>query len=357
MNDQPTADIQAGFLEEESTVSLPPKRGVFRVAEMAGVSIATVSRTFNDPQRVRKDVRKRVMEAATAAGYVPNSAAKALRLQRTRVIGAVIPTLDHAIYAKLVNGMQAQLADDGYTVIVLSVGFDNSHIFEAVRRIVERGAEALMVVGRVVDEKLRHFLETKQIPFVQTYSFVPESGELSVGIDNFTATRDIVNHLLDLGHTNLTMIAGPTAGNDRQISRRKAFQDTLRERGLAASRPIIEKTYRFESGIQALQEIRELFPETTGIVCSSDILAFGVLHACHMARIDVPGDISVTGFDDLDFAQYLSPPLTTVAIRSEEMGRIAAERLVAILDGNTAQSECLATQLVVRSSTARPIIR
>jgi LacI family transcriptional regulator len=356
MNDEPSADIATDVLEGETAAS-PPKRGVFRVAEMAGVSTATVSRTFNDPQRVRKDVRERVMEAAAAAGYVPNSAAKALRLQRTRVIGAVIPTLDHAIYAKLVNGLQAQLADDGYTVIVLSVGFDNSHIFEAVRRIVERGAEALMMVGRIVDENLRHFLKTKQIPYVQTYSFVPDGGELSVGIDNFSATRDIVNHLLDLGHINLTMIAGPTAGNDRQISRRKAFQDTLRERGVTAPRPIIEKTYRLESGIQALQEIRELFPETTGIVCSSDILAFGVLHACRLAGIDVPGDMSVTGFDDLDFAQYLSPPLTTVAIRSEEMGRLAAERLVRILGGHQVQSECLGTRLVVRSSTARPIAR
>ncbi|MGY4617706.1 LacI family transcriptional regulator [Bradyrhizobium sp. USDA 4472] len=357
MNEEPTEDIRTDLIEEESAAKSPSKRGVFRVAEMAGVSIATVSRTFNDPQRVRKDVRTRVLEAATAAGYVPNSAAKALRLQRTRVIGAVIPTLDHAIYAKLVNGMQARLADDGYTVIVLSVGFDNSNVFEAVRRIVERGAEALMMVGRVVDEKLRHFLETKQIPFVQTYSFVPGSDELSVGIDNFSAMRDIVDHLLDLGHTNLTMIAGPTAGNDRQISRRAAFQDSLKKRGITAPRPIIEKTYRFESGIQALQEIRDLFPETTAIICSSDILAFGVLHACRLARIDVPSDMSVTGFDDLDFAQYLWPPLTTVAIRSEEMGRIAAERIVAILDGDTVQSECLATQLIVRSSTGRAPVR
>ena len=135
MNDTSSNEIKSGLLPAVAADRTEPKRGVFKVAEMAGVSTATVSRTFNDPSRVRKDVRERVMEAAIAAGYVPNPAARALRSQRTRVIGAVIPTLDHAIYARLVDGMQRQFAEDDYTVIVLSVGFDNSHIFDAVRRI------------------------------------------------------------------------------------------------------------------------------------------------------------------------------------------------------------------------------
>ena len=331
------------------------KRGVVRVAEIAGVSTATVSRTFNEPDRVREDVRQRVFQAAQSTGYVPNSAAKALRLQRTQVVGAIIPTLDHAIYAKLVNGMQSQLAREGYTVLVLSVGFDTRNIFEAVRRVVERGAEALMMVGALLDETLRQFLDIKRIPYVQTYSFVEGGRDPAVGVDNEAAMRLAVDHLLDLGHRDLTFVAGPTAGNDRQLARRQAFRTALKQHGIRTARPVIEKAYSIQSGIDAMIEIRERHCETTAVVCSSDLLAFGVLHACRTMGLSVPGEISVTGFDDLDFARLLDPPLTTVAIASEEMGRIAAERIVAALrEQGPVASECLATKLVVRKSTGAP---
>lgn len=145
---------------------LPRKRGVFQVAALAGVSIATVSRAFNDPALVREDVRKRIIEAARTIGYVPNSAAKALRIQRTHIVGAVIPSLDYAIYAKLVNAFQKRLAEFGYTVVVLTVGFDNSQIYDRVRQVVERGAEALMVVGSIEDQGLLDLLEIKDLPWI-----------------------------------------------------------------------------------------------------------------------------------------------------------------------------------------------
>jgi LacI family transcriptional regulator len=332
------------------------KRGVFRVAESAGVSIATVSRAFNEPALVREDVRKRILEVANALGYVPNSAAKALRLQRTHIVGAVIPTLDHAIYARLVNAFQAQMSASGYTVVVLAVGFDNTHVAASIKQVVERGAEALMIVGSIEDDELRHFLKTKRTPVVQTYSYASERDHPAVGFDNAAAMRAVIDHLLKLGHRHLAMLAGPTRGNDRQIARVGAFHAALAQAGIEAG-PVIEKRYTFQHGIDALGEIRADHPRTTAIVCSSDILAFGVLHACRGAGLSVPDDMSVTGFDDLDFAALLDPPLTTIAIGADEMGRIAGERIVVALEGGPAEGLCLPTRLVLRASTAGPRAR
>lgn len=334
---------------------LPRKRGVFQVAALAGVSIATVSRAFNDPALVREDVRKRIIEAARTIGYVPNSAAKALRIQRTHIVGAVIPSLDYAIYAKLVNAFQERLAESGYTVVVLTVGFDNSQIYDRVRQVVERGAEALMVVGSIEDQGLLDLLEIKDLPWIQTYSFTPGGAKTAIGFDNGHAITQAVEHLYGLGHRHFAMIAGRTRGNDRQRSRVAAFHDCLARHGLAGAWPVIEKPYAFVDGADALAEIRRLHPRTTAIVCSSDILAVGVLHACKTAGISVPAELSVTGFDDLEFAEFTEPPLTTLSISANDMGRLAGERLAAALDqGENLRPECLPTRLVLRGSTAVP---
>lgn len=331
------------------------RRGVFRVAADAGVSIATVSRTFNEPELVREDLRKRVLEAAAMVGYVPNSAAKALRLQRTHIVGAVIPTLDHAIYAKLVNAFQNQVAQDGYTAFVLTVGFDNSNIHAGIKQLVERGAEALMIVGKIMDDDLLRFLKIKKTPWIQTYSLTPGSDYPSVGFDNGAAIQQAVIHLLELGHRKFAMIAGPIQGNDRQLVRIKAFNDILAANGVPGPCPVVESTYTLQGGFNALQSILRDHPATTAIVCSSDILAFGVFHACRDLGLAIPRDISVTGFDDLDFAAMLQPPLTTIMTSADEMGRIAGQHIVATLETGTAlKSACLQTRLIVRQSTAPP---
>jgi LacI family transcriptional regulator len=339
-----------------SSVHKTEKRGVHKVAERAGVSIATVSRTFNEPTLVREDVRKRVLEVADALGYMPNPAAKALRLRRTDIVGAVIPTLDHAIYARLVNAFQTQMASAGYTVVVLTVGFDSTDVGPSIRQVVERGAEALMIVGTIEDDSLREFLAKKRTPVIQTYSYVEQGDHVSVGFDNAAAMRSVVEHLLSLGHRHLVMLAGPMRGNDRQIARVEAFRATLAGAGLdPEAGGVIETRYRFQDGIDALYATRALYPQATAVVCSSDILAFGVLHACKSLGISVPHDISVTGFDDLDFAPLLDPPLTTVEIGADEMGRLAGQRVVAALEGpGPVQSLCLPTRLVLRGSTSSP---
>lgn len=334
------------------SVEKPPKHGVVRVAADAGVSIATVSRAFNEPGLVREDVRNRIIKAAAAIGYIPNSAAKALRLQRTRLVGAVIPSLDHAIYSKLVNSFQQQLAATGYTVVVLTVGFDSAAVFPGIRQIVERGAEALMIVGTIEDKDLRNFLLMSGMPWVQTYSVASDRADPAIGFDNFAAMREVIEHLLALGHRDLAMICGVLNGNDRQQARAAAFRSALQQAGLPPDMPVLERPYSLQNGITAMREILSVYPQTTAVACSSDILAFGALHACKEAGRAVPRDISVSGFDDLEFATLTDPSLTTVAIGADEMGRLAGERIAAALEARLPiEGQCLPTKLLIRGST------
>jgi len=334
---------------------MKPKIKVLDVARRAGVSVATVSRSFNTPAAVRDDVRKRVIAAAHSLGYSPNPAAKALRMQRTHIVGAVVPTLDYAIYAQMLNSFQAELSASGYMVFVLTVGFDNTHLYEPVRLLVDRGAEALLIVGRIEDDRARAFLRERRIPTVTTYSHQADDPIPSIGFDNYAATRQLADFLVRLGHRHMVMISGPTRGNDRQQSRIRAFREAAAEAGIAKTTHVIERAYSIPEGAAVMRTIHADFPATTAVICNSDVFAFGVLAECRNLRLRVPEDLTVTGFDNQDFAGLLDPPLTTIAVPAAEMGERSAEALLnAVKTGGRIASVRLETNLIVRASTAGP---
>ena len=328
---------------------------VHDVAAKAGVSIATVSRAFSIPDVVRTDVRKHVLDVARKLGYSPNPAAKALRLQKTHIVGAVIPTLDYAIFAKMINSFQDTLASFDYMTIVLTVGFDNTNIFDKIKLLVDRGAEALLIVGAVEDPALRRYLKTTRVPVLTTYSYLPEEVVPSIGFDNYAATESAMDYLIGLGHKNFAMIAGSTVGNDRQRARIQAYTDALKSRNLRGEERVFIRPYSIAGGAAAMQEIHKLHPTVTAIVCNADFLALGALAECKRLGLHVPNDISVTGFDDYDYSCLLEPPLTTISVPGSEMGIQAALALhSALTTGKKLVSQRLDTKLMVRHSASRP---
>jgi LacI family transcriptional regulator len=325
------------------------------VAKAAEVSVATVSRAFNIPDAVRPEVRKRVLAAASSLGYSPNAAAKALRMQRTNIAGVVIPTLDYAIYARMVNSFQNKLSAAGHMVFVATTGWDNAHIFERVRPLIDRGAEGLLLVGAIEDNDLREYLKDKRLPVVTSYSYQINDTVPSIGFDNYAATAELVDYLIRLGHRRLAMISAPTKGNDRQRARVQAFRDTLAENGIDETDIVLERHQALTNGADAMREIHAQHPEVTAVVCSSDVLAFGALAECKKLGIHVPKDLSITGFDDFDFSALLDPPLTTISVPASEMGERAADALLnALTTSRAIQSVKLETNLVIRKSTSHP---
>jgi LacI family transcriptional regulator len=333
------------------------KSNVFDVAKAAGVSVATVSRTFNLPERVGAAARAKVLVAAQELGYSPNPAAKALRLQKSFIIGAVIPSLDYSMFARMTHAFEEQLTAAGYSVFVVTTGFDNRDMLGAVKKIVERGAEALLLVGKMEDARLRRYLAETQIPCVTTYSYNEDEIVPSIGFDNFAATRQAVEFLIRLGHRQMAMVAGPLLGNDRQLARLGGFEETMRAHGLADGIHIIEKSYgaAMMQGADAMRQIYHEFPQVTAVVCNADVFAFSAIAECRRLGLRVPEDISVVGFDDDDYTTIFSPALTTIAVPAAEMGRHAARSLIGALTmGRKVMPARLDTQLIVRESTSVP---
>ncbi|WP_051661241.1 substrate-binding domain-containing protein [Bosea sp. 117] len=328
---------------------------VHDVARKSEVSIATVSRAFNAPHRVREDVRRRVLEAAEELGYSANPAAKALRSQRTRVIGTIVPTLDNTVFARMANAVQTASSSAGYLGFLQTTQFDNSDLFHHVKLMVDRGAEGLLITGRLDDEQVLDFITEKNIPTITMYSYLEDSPIPSIGFDNYKATARLLQYVLSLGHSRVAMISGTSRWNDRQATRLLAFRDTMTAAGHVPRVYELDRPYSNADGGQMIARILDEAADTTAVLCTSDVLALGVLSECRRRGISVPDDLSVTGFDDFDQAPLLDPPLTTISTPIGEIGTRAVQALIAGLEhGRKMLPLRLETSLIVRGSTSPP---
>jgi len=326
------------------------------VARRVGCSTSTVSRALTMPAVVNEEVRTRIHAAIAELGYLRNNAAGALRTRRTRTIGAVIPTLDHAIYARLVETLQNAAGENGYSLLVTTSNFEVEREWRQARLLVERGAEGLVLVGHTHAPELMALLAAKQIPFINTYTYRPKSAQSSVGFDNRAASAQIAQYLYELGHRQFGLIVGFRKNNDRVKDRIDGVVETLAAHGVEVPETaIVEEPYSIEGGRGGLRRLLERAPKPTAVICGSDVLAFGAVVECDERGIEIPRQLSLAGFDDLDFAAHLRPALTTVRVPAAEMGKRAADYLMAQLDGKPhAAHYPLDTSLILRQSTAPP---
>ena len=329
---------------------------VYDVAREVGCSIATVSRALNQPSRVRPVVRERVVEAATRLSYVPNGSARALRSSRSRLMGAVIPTLSHAIYARLIASLQSRLTIVGVSLLHVAVGYDLKLEAQHIRLLLEQGVEAIVLVGAHHRPESFALLRDREIPFILTYAVAENPGVAFAGFDNFKAGSMAARYLVDLGHRKLAMIAGVTKSNDRAAERVRGFLHAADQVGIGREGiEVIEAPYRMNSGEAGLRLILERHPDVTAVFCGSDILAVGAMKECRQRGLRIPEDLSIIGFDNLELAEYLWPPLTTIAIPAEIMGDRAADYLLAGPKERPLHARVeLETQLIVRGTTAPP---
>lgn len=331
---------------------------VKHLAEATGVSVATVSRALNNTGRVSDEVRRRVRDAVEKLGYVPHTAARALASQRTNTIGAVIPTLENPGFSSGVESLQRSLAKAGYTLLIASCGYDPDKERKKVETLVTRGVDGIMLVGSLHNPDLYDYLRGRNIPFVETWVVSGDPRVPSVGFDNVAAAVQITDFLLDLGHRNFGVIAGVMQANDRAIARVKGIRKALRARGLSLNQErLIERPYRIAEGQLAMRALMTARDQPTAVICGNDVLAFGAMLECQRLGITVPRNVSIVGFDDLEFASQLVPPLTTIDVPADKIGEAAAEYLVAAIgkrSGHLAPE--ISVNLIVRGSTAPPPI-
>jgi LacI family transcriptional regulator len=307
------------------------------VAKLAGVSTATVSRVYNEPDKVSVSVRERVEHAALTLNWFPNAAGRALASTRSHIAGIIIPTLDDQVFASQVSGMQAAFATRGITLVLGCSNYDPAQAIVQVRAMLARGVEAMAIVGEAHPPELFDALRLYRI-----------------GFDNHAAYVEITEHLIALGHRAFAVCIQPTRDNDRVQARVAGIRSALERHGLAV-RP--EHMFEGEStigfGRRSLRSIWQSPGERpTAIICGNDHIALGVLREAEDLGIAIPGELSVTGFDDLAIAKEMRPALTTMRVDTAEIGRLAAQHLLDALDGKQPRrGHEVHARLQVREST------
>jgi LacI family transcriptional regulator len=329
------------------------------VARAAGVSSATVSRVLNNPDLVRPAVQTKVYRAIDSLGFTPDAAARALKSRRTRTVGAVVPTLGVAIFATGITGLQNRLRENGYTLLIANSEYDPTKELQETRVLLDRGVDGLVLVGDANLARASALAKQYGVPLVTTYVCTTRHKVPSVGMDNAESMKSMATYLLGLGHRQFGMITDAAVSNDRTEARRGGAMRALLQAGvdLEASR-VMEVPYSVANGRAGLRTLLDAHPEITAVMCTSDALALGALAESRTLGLSVPRDLSITGYDDIEMSAHSDPPLTTVNVPALEIGRLAADRLVASMAGlATPPSSELPATLVLRESCATPRMR
>jgi DNA-binding LacI/PurR family transcriptional regulator len=322
------------------------------VAALAGVSYQTVSRVLNDSPSIKPSTREKVLEVIERVGYRPNQAARALVTSRTRTIGVLSSQTAHYGPTTSVNAIEQAAREAGYRLSITNISSgDYTSIKTAIDYLLSQGVEALVVIA----PQVRVFDALKDlsisVPYVTLESTGQDMGH-SLSVDQVAGARLATRHLLDLGHTEITHISGPQDWIEAD-ARMQGFLEEVNRADVRTRAPILgdwSAHFGYYAGLELLR-----FRDFTAVFAGNDQMALGFMHACRELGLDVPGDISIVGFDDIPEAAHFLPPLTTVRQDFAEIGRRAVGLLLAELGGGTGQNHGqIAPELIVRRSTAPP---
>ena len=301
-------------------------RGLRQLAAETGLSTATISRALNNSDKVTERTRRKVHEAAERLGYSPNAAARALSTRRSRIIGAVIPTLEGSIFSRFINAIEDSLAAHGYALIIATTDSDPAIERKRALEMLRMGAEGLIVSGLQHEDELIRYIKSRGIPTVATSIFANRGALPSIGYDNRALGQMAAEYLAGLGHRRIGLVHGPVADNDRTRLRVEGVKNII-EDALT-----VEVDLTVSGGVAATAQLLADDDPPTAIICLSDVLALGALFEAPRLGKTIPGDLSVMGFDDLDWASCANPPLTTIALPVDEMGRQSARAIVERLE-------------------------
>jgi LacI family repressor for deo operon, udp, cdd, tsx, nupC, and nupG len=327
------------------------KKDITEVAAAAGVSVATVSRALQRPEMVTEETRRRVHEAVKRLGYTPNAQARTLRTAKTRLIIALVPDIANPFFSEVIRGIEQVAHENHYSVLLGDTQNSMSREQAYADMIAAKQADGLITL-------IPHVPKIQidgRLPVVNACECVKDRSISSIGVDNVQGARVAVNHLLTLGHRRIAFISGP-ASSPLTADRRRGYELALRGAGLELDDALVAPgDFSAESGLSAVEFLLARKKKFTAIFCSNDEMAIGAIRALKAFRLRVPEDISVVGFDDIRFARYTDPPLTTIVQPKNELGREAMNLLIEILAGGDAptRKRVLPADLVVRGSTAQ----
>jgi LacI family transcriptional regulator len=325
------------------------------VAREAGVSIATVSHALSGKRPVSGATRKRITSAARRLGYRPNQLAAAMITGRTQTLGVLVPDIANPFFSGLVHAAEGAAATRGYTVVFSTAELDPALEARAVEVLQDKRIDALLYLGGTDREnKALRALARTGTPVValdEALPTIPRNASL-VTVDNEGGGRLAARHLLELGHTSLGAITGPS-GLPTSRDRLKGFTKGAGEHKPHRRRVRYADAYTIEGGRAAALDLLEREPDITALFCANDLMALGALEAARSLDRRVPEDLSLVGFDDVFVSALVSPPLTTIRQPLARLGKEAAELAIDLIEGQATGPErrVLPVELVVREST------
>lgn len=333
------------------------------VAKRARVSIATVSRTLNNTSTVDPRTAQRVRKAVEELRYYPNTHARSLVSGRSRILGLIVSDITNPFFPELVKGFEDMAVQRGYEIMVSSTGYDSTRMALCVRRLMERKVEGVAIMTSEMDQPLIEQLERRKVPTV--FLDVGSVRRLisNIRVDYAAGIHEAVEHLLGLGHRRIGFISGPLGLKSAGV-RRSAFLDCLRRTGIFEDESlVVEGDHTIDGGLAAMARVLALPDPPTAVLASNDLTAIGALRAIRSKGWSVPEDVSVIGFDDIHFAKFTDPPLTTVGLSRRELAENAICALLQLINsGQPAKAAhgaeyTVRPALVVRDSTCPPRAR
>ncbi|MGI8908965.1 MAG: LacI family DNA-binding transcriptional regulator [Rubrobacteraceae bacterium] len=326
------------------------------VAERAGVSASTVSHVMNGTRKVSDGAREGVLSAIEELGYRPNLLAKGLKTRRTFTVGLLISDIQNPFFTSVVRGVEDVALSRGYHLFLCNTDEDPSREDEYITELANKGVDGLIVASSAPRHNHASRLRAENVPFVFMDREVEGVDADAIRVDNRLGMRLIAEHLTELGHERIAMISGPldrASGHERY----RGLKDALAEPGPGLDDALVRfGDFRTSSGQEGARELLSLTPPPTALVTANNQMTLGALLEIRDLGLRIPEDVSVVGFDDAEWASLVSPPLTTLAQPTYELGVRAMRLLLKRIEDPDGDMErlLLEPELVVRESTAPP---
>lgn len=323
------------------------------VAKKAGVSASTVSRVMREAPNVRRKTKRRVLRVARKMGYSRDGSARAMVKKRTKTIGVSISDISNPFYPPLARGIENTINKFGYSIILCNTDENSSKEEQYLKVLLEKRVDGLIVSPTSTRVPFLHSFQKRNIPIVCIDRYLENMEVDTVTVDNIHGASIAVKHLIKLGHKRIGIIAGSKMATTSQ-DRLKGYQNALNQYGIKEDRSLItEGNLTIEGSIKAVESLFELKSPPTAVFSSNNLMSMGVYIALKRLGKKIPEDVAVVGFDDLEWAEALDPPLTAISQPAYTIGATAGQLLIQRLlnEGpRDRQSIVLKTNLVVRQS-------
>lgn len=328
------------------------------IADKAGVSRATVSRVLTDPDKVKPETRERIRTIIESSGYMYHAGAAELIKRRSFIIGLLIPSVHTTAFGDTILAVQEAANELGMAVILGCSEFNPEKEEAILNQFLARRVAGVVMIGCSAENEAHVLkLHEKGIPCVIIWTSPRNSALNQVGFDNISAAMMATRYLAEMGHERIALISGPLSGGRRVEERVTGYKRVMQELGLPIESGYISSVEpTIANGETETLRLLESKKPPTAIFAASDILAIGALSAARKIAVRVPEDLSVLGFDDIEFSSHTNPPLTTVSVPAKEMSRVAVQIVKQLINKeiSSPKNYWFDTVLIVRKSCAPP---